>query len=146
MRRRRQLTRHYRRCLGIGPERCDLQAEIVREEAGENFTAQWLRFSSEPGERVPGLLVRPAGVRKPLPVILALPGGHRTKDLAIFGHEAWPLPFAVESPHHRFPVDPPFNRPIRSIDFQYIHASSFIKVTYGILASIEVRGIPGHYG
>ena len=105
MRRRRQLTRRYRRCLGIGPERCDLQAEIVRKEAGEDWVAQWLRFSSEPGERVPGLLVRPAGARKPLPLILVLPGGHRTKDLAIFGHEQWPLPFAVESPHHRFPVE-----------------------------------------
>ena len=72
MRRRRQLTRRYRQCLGIGPERCDLQAEILREAAGEDFVAQWLRFSSEPGERVPGLLVRPAAARKPLPLILVL--------------------------------------------------------------------------
>lgn len=105
LRRRRQLTRRYRQCLDIGPERCDLQAEIVREEAGEDWVAQWLRFNSEPGERVPGLLVRPAAARKPLPLILVLPGGHRTKDLVIFGHEAWPLPFAIESPHHRFPVE-----------------------------------------
>lgn len=95
----------YRRCLGIGLERCDLQAEIVREAAAEDFTAQWLRFSSEPGERVPGLLVRPAAARKPLPLILVLPGGHRTKDLALFGHEQWPLPVDIESPHHRFPVE-----------------------------------------
>ena len=75
MRRRRQLTRRYRQCLGIGPERCDLQAEILREAAGEDFVAQWLRFTSEPGERVPGLLVRPAAARKPLPLILVLPVG-----------------------------------------------------------------------
>ena len=53
MRRRRQLTRRYRQCLGIGPERCDLQAEILREAAGEDFVAQWLRFTSEPASASP---------------------------------------------------------------------------------------------
>ncbi len=105
LRRQRELSRIYSQCLGIHPERCELQVEIVREIARDGFVAQWLRFSSEADERVPGLLVKPASARRRLSVILVLPGGHRTKDLAIFGHEQWPLPFAIESPHHRFPVE-----------------------------------------
>jgi dienelactone hydrolase len=54
---------------------------------------------------VPGLFVKPRYAHGPFPVIIALPGGHRTKDLTIFGHEQWPLPFEIESPHHRFPVE-----------------------------------------
>ena len=105
LKRQRELKRIYSQCLGILPERCNLQVEIGQEVAMDDFEAQWVRFSSEADERVPGLLVKPASAKGRLPVILVLPGGHRTKDLAIFGHEQWPLPFAIESPHHRFPVE-----------------------------------------
>ena len=105
LKRRDELQALYIRCMGGFPARCDLAAEVIRQETTDRFEAQWLRFSSEAGERVPGLFVKPRHGRGPWPVLVALPGGHRTKDLMIFGHEQWPLPFEIESPHHRFPVE-----------------------------------------
>ena len=105
LKRRKELQEVYIRCMGGFPPRCNLAVDVVRQVTTKQFEAQWLRFSSEESERVPGLFVKPRRVRGPLPVILALPGGHRTKDLMLFGHEQWPLPFEIESPHHRFPVE-----------------------------------------
>ena len=105
LKRREELQDVYVRCMGGYPERGDLVAEIIRDERTDEFAAQWVRFSSEPGERVPGLFVRPLCSAGRLPVIVVIPGGHRTKDFALFGHEQWPFPFDVESPHHRFPVE-----------------------------------------
>jgi len=104
LKRREALEDIYIRCMGGFPERRDLEPEVVREETTDEFVAQWLRYTSEPGERVPGLLVRPRRAQGRLPVIIVVPGGHRTKDFAVFGHEEWPLPFEIESPHHRFPT------------------------------------------
>ena len=103
--RRDALAETFTECLGGFPQRVDLEPEIVREAATGEFVAQWVRFQSEPGERVPGLFVKPVDAQGPLPVIVALPGGHRTKDLTVFGHEEWPLPFEIEAPGHRFPVE-----------------------------------------
>ncbi len=105
LKRRDELQAIYIRCMGGFPDRCDQAPEILRREKTDRFEAQWLRFSSERDERVPGLFVKPRDRNGPFPVILALPGGHRTKDLTIFGHDQWPLPFEIESPHHRFPVE-----------------------------------------
>jgi dienelactone hydrolase len=105
LKRREELQAIYVHCIGGFPDRCDLAVEVTDQQATEQFEAQWLRFSSETGERVPGLFVKPRDREGPFPVIVALPGGHRTKDLTIFGHEQWPLPFQIESPHHRFPVE-----------------------------------------
>ena len=105
LRRREELQAAYVCCMGGFPERCDLAPTLIREQQTDEFTAQWVRFSSEPGERVPGLFVRPLRSTGRLPVIVVIPGGHRTKDFALFGHEQWPLPFDVESPNHRFPTE-----------------------------------------
>ena len=56
LRRREELQSIYVRCMGGFPKRCDLAPTLVREERTGEFLAQWVRFSGEPGERVPGLI------------------------------------------------------------------------------------------
>lgn len=51
-----------------------LEATIVREDETEQYTLDRVDFTSEPGERVPGYLLRPKAARPPLPVMICLQG------------------------------------------------------------------------
>ncbi len=51
-----------------------LEATVVREEETEQYTLDRVDFTSEPGERVPGYLLRPKAARPPLPVMICLQG------------------------------------------------------------------------
>ena len=63
---RRQLTR----LLGGFPERPPLNAEVTKREAQEGRIVEWIRYETEPGDVVPGVLLIPTGRTPPVPTIL----------------------------------------------------------------------------
>jgi dienelactone hydrolase len=70
-----ELRRRLMEILAIAP-RSDLplQAAIERDSETDQYTADRIRFTSEPGEVVPGYLLRPKRVRPPYPVMICLQG------------------------------------------------------------------------
>lgn len=59
------------RCLGgPWPEPCPLEPKIEREEQGDGFRRLWVRYSVEPGDRVPAILLIPdKPLRTPAPAV-----------------------------------------------------------------------------
>ena len=60
--------------LGLPLTECDSDFKIISEEKKENYTSIAFEFQSEPGYYVPGTLLVPDGVTKPIPGVICLQG------------------------------------------------------------------------
>ena len=63
---RRQLAR----LLGGFPERCPLNARLIRREEEEERIVEWVTYETEPGEEVPAVVLIPKRGTPPLPTII----------------------------------------------------------------------------
>lgn len=87
LKRRDEVTAAFIECLGGRPDWGKLDPRPVRRKETAELVAEWVSFNAEPGEAITGLLVRPAGARGPVPVVLCHHGFHGNKDLLVMGED-----------------------------------------------------------
>lgn len=75
---RRQLRHNFRFLFGRFPsKRVPVELEVLEEEDAGPYVRKSIEFTTEPGERVPGFLLVPKGIREKVPGIIC---PHQTVD------------------------------------------------------------------